>query len=1182
MGVSVTFEDGSDAVEVVPGEETACVLRVENTGMVVDQILLDVLGEAAQWASVEPARANLLPGAFERIRVTFRPPRAASLTPGELRFGLRAMSKEDPDGSCIEEGTVHVGEFGELGAQLVPKSSTGRRAARFKLVVENRGNRPERLRIETLDPDVKLGFRTRPAVFVARPGTATFVRVKTVPRKTFLRGPNRTLPFEVHAVPEQGQTTKTEGVMLEKQTLPEWLLPALAISIVAAGLLFALWINVLRPVVHSAATAASAAAHAQDAADSAQSAAAGAGDKQKESPKPAPPTALALKLASPTLVTGASDLATVTGTFTSGSGPLPKLVWTSSAPRVATVSQSGQVTALSPGSATITATSATATASPAATNAPAPPKASDGAAQSPAADPSGPPVLSGSVMVTVVGPVSVSTTDLPQAALGKPYTHTLAGAGGTAPYTWTISTGALPPGLSLAPGTGVISGTPTAAGTASLTVHLADAGPPSQSATRAVKLTVLSTLAVDSSSLPSATTGTAYTQTLAAVGGTAPYKWALAPGQGTLPSGLSLDATTGAISGAPTQAGSSDLTVEVTDSASPNQSATQHLSLTVAKPLLMSTLAIPDGVATAQYSQTLGASGGTGPYTWSVSAGKLPEGLTLGAATGTVSGTPQMNGSSTFTVLVTDAGAPARTTSQAFTTKVVTGFATTTSSLPAAAIGLGYSAQLTAAGGSPNYVWTPTGTLPPGLTLAPNGTITGTPTATGSFPFGVRATDTSTPPLTATESLTITVAGSLRITTTALPNALTGQQYSQTLTATGGRAPYTWSVTSANLPNGLSLNSSTGVLSGTPVQTGAVKLDISVTDSGPPLQNATLTIPLTVTQPLSFSMPVLPDAALGFPYPGVEPTGVNGGSGRYLWSVTQGALPPGFQLDASTGRISGTVPNLPSSTLGPRQFTLTVSDTTDYSVTANTVLTITVINPLTVQPADDWTGEIGKPFRTAIKPVGGKAPYTYEFTATTTPPANTLNGLTFAPAIGELSGIPDGPCSQPPAARADQPPTGTQKTVQITCAPDTYQGKVTVKDALGESVTTTLRLTATVVPLVVKFNTSAKQTAGEALSFKAVAAVPSGGYPGATFEYSATGLPCDTVDHDDCDVINPATGVITGTLDHLDGKTATVTVTVTSTDPANSQNKIIARSTVSVQTDPGPTPSPSATAGDTR
>ncbi|MEU9341691.1 putative Ig domain-containing protein [Streptomyces sp. NPDC048278] len=1179
MGVSVVFADDNDAVEVVPGEEAVCVLRVENTGMVVDRILLDVLGEAAEWADVEPAQANLLPGAVEQVRVRFRPPRTASQAPGEVRFGLRAMSTEDSAGSCIEEGTVRVGEFGDLAAQLVPKSSTGRRAARFKLVVENRGNRPEQVRVEALDPEVKLGFRTKPALFVARPGTATFVRLKAVPRKTFLKGPNRTLPFEVSALPERGEAARAEGVMLEKQTLPEWLLPVLGITVVACGLLFALWMTVLQPVAHSAA---SAAADAQDAAGAAKSAAAkamasGKPTKAAKAAEPAPPTALTVKLASPTVVTGATVPAT--GDFSGGTGAHPKLVWTSSAPHVATVSSSGEVTAHNPGTAIITATGATDTASPAAaTHSPdaattsGSPSAA-GATPGPTAgtaspSPASPAILTGSVTVNVVSPVSVTSTSLSQAARGKPYSESFGATGGTGSYTWQVKSGSLPMGLSLSPQTGAVTGTPAMAGTSTFTVRVTDAGPPAQSATRTFKVTVRNSLAVNSSTLPGGTTRSPYSQTLEAIGGTAPYRWALAAGKGALPNGLRLDPGSGAISGTPTTAGVFDFTVQVTDSAMPNQSATQALSLTVSNPLGISTLSLPDGVTKALYSQPLSASGGVEPYTWSISRAprSAPAGLTLNPKTGVLGGTPQAAGSSTFTVYVTDSAMPAHTRSQTFTLEVVSGFAATTSSLPQGTFGKDYGAQLTAAGGTAPYVWTLMGTLPDDLTLGSNGSITGRPQATGSFPFSVQATDSSKPPLTTTKTLTLTVVASLGIITTSpLPHALTGKPYAQTLKAVGGTAPYTWALSKDTpLPDGLSLDPVTGVISGTPESTGDVTLDVTVTDSGPTPQTDTKSgLSLTVVLPLGFQEPsTIPEAALGFPYKGFAPTNVTGGSGKRSWSVTEGALPDGLGLDSTTGAVTGTVRSPASA--GTYQFTVTVSDTTDYTVTAKTSISITVVDPLTVQTPDPWNGTVGTRFQgRSVQPANGLAPYRF-----TLAPGPGSAWMSIDASTGEVTGTPDGTCANP--AATDGPPTGT---VTVGCAATDYTGQVTVKDALGESVTTTVHVKAAVPALTVQFNRSTHtQTGGTPLTdFAVTVGSPSGGYGAGTYSYDVSPAVCDESGLD-CDSFDTSTGTMSGEIDDLTDGTATFTVTVTSTDPEDSDNKVTATYSESIRTLPAPTP----------
>ena len=244
---------------------------------------------------------------------------------------------------------------------------------------------------------------------------------------------------------------------------------------------------------------------------------------------------------------------------------------------------------------------------------------------------------------------SITTTTLPGGTENTAYSATLGATGGTTPYTWSVTSGSLPAGLSLAASTGLISGTPTGTGTSSFTVQVTDAN--SQTATQALSLTVNpSQPSITTGTLPDGTENTAYSATLGATGGTTPYTWSVT--SGSLPAGLSLAASTGLISGTPTGTGTSNFTVQVTDANS--QTATQALSLTVnpSQPSI-TTGTLPDGTENTAYSATLGATGGTTPYTWSVTSGSLPAGLSLAASTGLISGTPTGTGSSSFTVQVT-------------------------------------------------------------------------------------------------------------------------------------------------------------------------------------------------------------------------------------------------------------------------------------------------------------------------------------------------------------------------------------------------------------------------------------------------------------------------------------------------------------------------------------------------
>jgi hypothetical protein len=133
VGATVTLSAPIVAVE--PGGEAALELRVRNTGNVVDEFSMTVLGAAESWAVVEPPTISLFPGAEQVARVVFRPPRSSSIAAGPLPFGVHARSREDAAGSTVEEGTLEVGAFSEPFAELAPRTSRGSRGATHDLAV---------------------------------------------------------------------------------------------------------------------------------------------------------------------------------------------------------------------------------------------------------------------------------------------------------------------------------------------------------------------------------------------------------------------------------------------------------------------------------------------------------------------------------------------------------------------------------------------------------------------------------------------------------------------------------------------------------------------------------------------------------------------------------------------------------------------------------------------------------------------------------------------------------------------------------------------------------------------------------------------------------------------------------------------------------------------------------------
>ncbi|HTU32308.1 MAG TPA: putative Ig domain-containing protein [Candidatus Acidoferrum sp.] len=353
--------------------------------------------------------------------------------------------------------------------------------------------------------------------------------------------------------------------------------------------------------------------------------------------------------------------------------------------------------------------------------------------------------------------LSITTSALPSGTVGAAYSATLQVSGGQSPYSWSMSSGSLPAGLSLNASSGVISGTPTASATSLFTVKVTDSG--NNAASQALDIAIAAatpTLTVSTSTLAGGTVGTAYSTTLQATGGTTPYSWSTS--SGSLPAGLSLNTSSGAITGTPTTSGTSTFTVKVTDAS--NNTATKSLSIAVAAAtptLTVSTSTLAGGTVGTAYSTTLQATGGTTPYSWSVSSGSLPAGLSLNTSSGAITGTPTTSGTSTFTVKVTDAANNTATKSLSIAVADVP-LTITTTSLPNGSTNTAYSAFLYAGGGTTPYTWTvSSGSLPTGLSMTTGGDITGTPTAAGAFTFTAKVTDSSSPANTATASFTLTV-----------------------------------------------------------------------------------------------------------------------------------------------------------------------------------------------------------------------------------------------------------------------------------------------------------------------------------------------------------------------------------------------------------------------------------------
>jgi hypothetical protein len=365
---------------------------------------------------------------------------------------------------------------------------------------------------------------------------------------------------------------------------------------------------------------------------------------------------------------------------------------------------------------------------------------------------------------------------------------------------------------------------------------------------------------ITAGSPPAGATGVAYspyTFTVAS-GGVPPFSWSES---GALPPGMSLSPD-GQLTGTPVTAGTYAVTIAVSDSSMPALTGILSVSVTVAdSPIVIATTpAPPAGTVTYAYPGfAFGiASGGSPPFTWKVTTGTPPPGLTLGSD-GSLSGTPTSVGSATFTVTATDSASPAGTGSQPFSVVINNPAApviTQTPAPPAATNGTPYAFQFGATGGFQPLSWAvTTGAPPPGLTLASNGSLTGTPTTTASYTFTLTVTDSAATPETNSVPFTIVVNNPPppAISNTPPPTATVGTPYSFQFTATNGLAPLVWSAT--GLTSGLVV-SLDGNLSGTPTSAGHFPIMVDVKDSlNRSAPSAPFTLRISLARPAASFMP---------------------------------------------------------------------------------------------------------------------------------------------------------------------------------------------------------------------------------------------------------------------------------------------------------------------------------------
>ena len=525
-----------------------------------------------------------------------------------------------------------------------------------------------------------------------------------------------------------------------------------------------------------------------------------------------------------------------------------------------------------------------------------------------------------SYSLVINAPPTIATGSLPDGERTVGYNATVAAAGGTAGatssgYTWAAS--GLPSGLTINGASGVISGTPTQFGPFPITVTATDGAGVAVSTTFNVTFTDAPSI-TGPGTLPNGTVNVVYPgATIINGGGKGPFTWT-ATG---MPPGLTIDSS-GTISGIPTAAGTFTPTIKVTDSFSATASHGYTIVIS-GTPVIMSG-GLPSSTVNQPYNFTVLAGGGTGALTWSASG--LPAGVTINPSSGLISGTPSVTGPYTVTINLSDSlGATAVPATFSFSINDVPSI--NTSSLPDAVQGAAYSTVLTGVSGTTPYIWSAT-VLPAGLTISSGGVISGTPTGTGTSTVNIKLTDASG--AIAIAPLTLNVRGAMSLSATTLPQWTVNSPYpSTTITAAGGTGSYSWNA--VGLPSGMSINSSSGAISGTPTVSGPFTVSVTATDTASPAQSKTRSYSLTIN-----------------PAPSITTTSCtakknntfsfqllrSGGTTPFTWS---GSGLPVWATVSASGVLSGTAPGS-----GVATFNVTVTDSTGASTTAS--FAITVVN----------------------------------------------------------------------------------------------------------------------------------------------------------------------------------------------------------------------------------------------
>ena len=695
--------------------------------------------------------------------------------------------------------------------------------------------------------------------------------------------------------------------------------------------------------------------------------------------------------------------------------------------------------------------------------------------------------------------------------------------GGYGANTYTINPG-LPNGLTFS-SNGLISGTSLVSSAAgNYTISITDSNTPNTTTTGVFNLSVSALSAVvatvNQSQQSTTINSPINTTPVSGSGGYGTLSYSISP---ALPSGLTFNVSTGAITGTPTQlSGNTTYTVTITDQSTTPQVATGAFTLSVTAVSLTTTqsisiISVTDGVSISNFSTTgykpVTASGGYGNYTYTLSGNNLPTGLYFTTSNGAITGTSTVPQSSkVYTVTVTDQTTPTpQSASNTFNliasappVIIVTQNQSNSINLTQ---GVASSfTPVTASGGYSNLTYSISPNLPPTLTINVNtGVITGTPATYSLTPttYTIAVKDGAGQTVSNTFSLITNTVPFVKTSTVPSQTVITGLPITTfaPILVSGGAAPYTFT-SSIALPTGLSLNSTTGYITGTPTVSGTNTFTVTATDAAG--QTLTQSTTLTVNNSVSVTTNVVSNFVndsfiVNLDQVSFTPVTASGGSQTITFSITPN-LPTGLQFNSSNGYIYGVASQLTSNT----SYKITATDgITNSNSSFNLQTIVPPLKALTSTSSVTLTSHVAITPFTPVNYIGGTPPVSYSSTLPT--------GLNIVSANGYIYGTPN----------------NSQSSTPIT---------ITITDAANKTVSNTFNLTIN-APANLTTSVSSPISATYGVTFNSIPVQSFGGYGANTYAISGNTLPTGLT-------FNTSNGAITGTPTSLQySNTYTVVVT---------------------------------------